>query len=394
MSVSSVCPNCLLGHLQVFHEAPGVPANSCILLSSCAAALRYPSGDIRLGYCQRCGFIGNIAFDPRLTEYSERYEETQGFSPTFNRFHRQLADDLIARYTLKHKKILEIGCGKGEFLMLLCEGGRNTGIGFDPSYLPARNVAYNSGNVSFVRDFYSEQYASHGADFICCKMTLEHIAAPARFMATVRKAIADDPNTQVFFMLPEARRILQDCAFEDIYYEHCSYFSAYSLRYLFSLAGFDVLETSDVYDGQYLCIFARPLAAQEPGPLPAHRDELLELSSLVAEFPRKFAARKKHWQHIVDQHQQRGDKLILWGSGSKAVSFLTTLQVGTAVEYVVDVNPNRHGYFMPGTGQKIIAPESLAPYQPDVVLVVNAVYRDEIAQDLAAMGLRPQIHVL
>ncbi len=394
MSVSPVCPNCLLGHIQVFHEAPGVPANSCILLSSYAAALRYPSGDIRLGYCRRCGFIGNIAFDPRLTEYSERYEETQGFSPTFKRFHRQLADDLIARYTLEHKKILEIGCGKGEFLMLLCEGGRNTGIGFDPSYLPARNVADNSGNVSFVRDFYSEQYAGHSADFICCKMTLEHIAAPARFMATVRKAIAGDLNTQVFFMLPEARRILQDCAFEDIYYEHCCYFTPYSLCYLFSLAGFDVLETSDVYDGQYLCIFARPLAAQEPGPLPAHRDELRELSSLVAEFPRKFEAKKKHWQHIVDQHQQRGDKLILWGSGSKAVSFLTTLQVGTAVEYVVDVNPNRHGYFMPGTGQKIIAPESLASYQPDAVLVMNAVYRGEITQDLAAMGLRPQIHVL
>ena len=78
------------------------------------------------------GFIANLAFNPALTEYSARYEETQGFSPTFNAFHRALAERLIARYDLHGKDIVEIGCGKGEFLMLLCELGGNRGVGFDP----------------------------------------------------------------------------------------------------------------------------------------------------------------------------------------------------------------------------------------------------------------------
>ena len=57
-------------------------------------------------------------------------------------------------------------------------------------------------------------------------MTLEHIPATGDFVRMVRRAIGDAVrNRPVFFQIPEATRILRDCAFEDIYYEHCSYFS-------------------------------------------------------------------------------------------------------------------------------------------------------------------------
>ena len=58
------------------------------------------------------------------TEYSGRYESTQGYSPTFNAFHERLAQDMIDRFDLHGKEIIEIGCGNGEFLVLLCELGR------------------------------------------------------------------------------------------------------------------------------------------------------------------------------------------------------------------------------------------------------------------------------
>ena len=38
-------------------------------------------------------------------------------------------------YLRPDMELLEIGCGKGEFLHLLCEGGRNRGIGIDPAYV-------------------------------------------------------------------------------------------------------------------------------------------------------------------------------------------------------------------------------------------------------------------
>jgi hypothetical protein len=60
-------------------------------------------------------------------------------------------------------------------------------------------------------------------------MTLEHIAPTGDFVGAVRRAVGDDPQTVVFFQVPDVIRILKEQAFWDIYYEHCNYFSAGSL---------------------------------------------------------------------------------------------------------------------------------------------------------------------
>jgi SAM-dependent methyltransferase len=174
----SACPSCREGVLAVFHEKAGVPTNSCILLETRA----WPRGDLALAFCPVCGHITNAAFDPQLTEYSARYEETQGFSGTFSAFHRDLARRVIAKHGLAGKTVLEIGCGKGEFLTLLCESGVARGIGFDPAYVPARNTSPAAGRIEFVRDFYDERFTDRRADFVCCKMTLEHIHRTADFV--------------------------------------------------------------------------------------------------------------------------------------------------------------------------------------------------------------------
>ena len=140
------CPNCGGGAAYVFHHVPGVPVNSCLLFADRERAQGLPSGDIDLAYCPDCSFIFNAAWRPALTVYSDLYEETQGFSPTFNAFHHQLAEELVGRYDLSGKEIVEIGCGKGEFLTLLCELGGNGGIGYDPSFVPARRAEADRRN--------------------------------------------------------------------------------------------------------------------------------------------------------------------------------------------------------------------------------------------------------
>ncbi len=388
------CPACGAPGMSVFHQAPAVPTNSCILLPCREDARRYPRGDIRLGFCAACGFIANLAFDPRLTEYSGRYEETQGFSDTFNSFHRALAERLIERYDLRDKAIVEIGCGKGEFLLLLCEIGGNRGIGFDPGVDPKRIGGAAAERVRFIADFYSEQYAEVQGDFVACKMTLEHIAPVGEFLRSVRRAIGARTGTPVFFQIPETTRILRDCAFEDIYYEHCSYFSPGSLARLFRRNGFEVLDLSTEYDGQYLTIEARAVAEPVSQAPLAGEDDIDSLRELTGSFPARFAAKRAEWEARIRAEANAGHRVVLWGSGSKAVSFVTTLDLGHAIEVAVDINPYRHGHFLPGGGQEIVAPEFLRGYRPDLVVVMNPVYRAEITRDLERLGLSPEILTL
>jgi SAM-dependent methyltransferase len=387
---AKTCPNCLSGTLEVFHHVDRVPVHSVLLMPTREVAVGYPKGDIALGWCRKCGFVSNTLFDARVHEYSTQYEETQGFSATFRAFHERLADSLIEKYDLHAKKVVEIGCGKGEFLSLLCERGGNEGIGFDPAFVPDRNPARPDLAIRFVQDFYSEKYADVKADFFCCKMTLEHIPDTAHFIRTVRAAVGDDPETRVFFQVPDLLRVLKDVAFWDIYYEHCSYFCAGSLARVFREAGFTVLETWTDYDDQYLMITAKPAPAMD-------RESALEREApaLVAkgieEFLAKQARTVNYWKQQLEQIATTGKRAVVWGSGSKGVAFLTGLGLKNAIEYVVDINPYRQGKFMAGTGQEIVAPEFLKSYRPDVAIAMNPVYQGEIQADLTRMGLKTAV---
>ncbi len=384
------CPSCGATGMSVFYAVPQVPVHSVLLLATRAEALNYPRGDIALAFCSHCGFIANVAFDPRMHEYSSKYEETQGFSPTFNAFHRKLAEQLITRYDLRGKQVIEIGCGKGEFLTLLCEMGHNRGIGIDPAYVSERNQSAVKDQIIFIKDLYSEKYAHYHGDFICCKMTLEHIQDVAGFLGIVHRSIGDRSDTVVFFQIPEVRRILRDVGFWDIYYEHCSYFSKGSLARLFRRCGFAVLDLWTDYDDQYLMIEARPATGQ-PVPLLAEEDDLDALAHDVAYFVANYQRIQEQWKRYLRAMHQQGQRVVLWGSGSKGVAFLTTLGIQDEIEYTVDINPYKHGMYMAGTGQEIVGPEFLRTYRPDVVIVMNPVYRPEIQRDLEQMNLYPDL---
>jgi hypothetical protein len=385
----SLCPSCGCDQVRVFYEAPSAPVNSVLLLSSREQALTFPTGDIRLGFCEVCGFIYNTSFDRRLVEYSSRCEETQGFSPFFRVWHEGLARRLIDRYSLRVKNIVEIGCGKGEFLTLLCDLGNNSGIGFDPAYIPERTEPESASRIHFISDFYSEKNSALNADFLCCKMTLEHIADTADFMRMVRGSLQDSPDTCVFFQVPDALRVLQEQAFWDIYYEHCSYFSVGSLARLFRRAGFDVLDVGREYNDQYVTIEAR--TGNGTRSLLADEDDLENLKTLVQTFETRVPRRIAEWRKRLEGFREKGLKTVVWGAGSKGVTFLSTLNIPGAVEYVVDINPHMSAHYMARTGLEIVTPFVLRDYLPDVVIAMNPVYREEIIAELANLGLKPEV---
>jgi SAM-dependent methyltransferase len=386
----TTCPNCLKGTMNIFYEVRRVPVHSVLLMPTREIAVNFPKGDIALGRCSHCGFISNTVFDPTVHNYSGQYEETQGFSGTFQAFHRRLAEEMIAKYDLHGKKVIEIGCGKGEFLSLLCEIGNNSGVGFDPAFVAERNPSAGDSKVEFVADFYGEKYTHVQGDFVCCKMTLEHIPDTSDFVRTVRRSVGDRHDTVIFFQVPDMTRVLRDLAFWDIYYEHCSYFTADSLSLLFRESGFDVLDVWTDYDDQYLMITAKPARTSASE---VEKPDFTQLNKDIEFFTRNQAERMASWRTRLEAAKDSGKRAVVWGSGSKGVAFLTALNLGSGseIEYVVDINPYRAGKYMAGTGQEIVAPAFLEQYKPDLAIAMNPIYQPEIKADLEKMGLSTEV---
>jgi SAM-dependent methyltransferase len=386
----AICKSCASTDLTVLYRLSDVPVNSCLLFTNARDAQNYPRGELALGFCRQCGFIGNLRFNSTLARYTEGYEEQQSFSPRFNQFARELATGLIERHNLRNKTVVEIGCGKGDFLRLLCELGQNRGIGIDPTYVPGRHNGSAPDRVTFIRDFYSERYANHVGDMICCRHTLEHIPDTAAFVDTVRRAIGENTRTVVFFELPDVERVLRECAFWDIYYEHCSYFSLGSLARLFRRCGFEVTYLAKAYDDQYLLIEARATNRNHAQPL-QNEESVEDLSKEVDRFQGNYERVVREWKQKVQTIRERGHRAVIWGSSSKCVAFLNTIGVTDEIEFVVDINPYRQGKYLPGSGKLIVAPNFLREYRPDMVIAMNPIYLDEIRKDLNILGLNPEL---
>jgi SAM-dependent methyltransferase len=361
-----------------------------MLCSNHQEAVDFPRGEIVLGFCTKCGLISNVAFDRSKLDYSSLAPEEQGFSTTFNVFAQKLAARLIETHNLRKKRILEIGCGRGDFLALICELGDNLGVGIDPSPVVGDLQDKVGERLKFIRDYYSERYGAHHGNLVCCRHTLEHIHDTADFLYSVRRGIGDSLETSVFFEVPDVTRILREVAFWDIYYEHCSYFSPGSLARLFRLCKFEVTSLVKDYFDQYLLIEGKPVNEKSEKILEVE-DSIEQTAKDVSLFSSQCQSKLDWWKNQLRKIKVDKKRAIVWGSGSKCVAFMTTLGVEDEIEFVVDINPHRHGKFVPGVGKQIMAPEFLTQYKPDIVIVMNPAYSNEIKHTLDGMEIAAKL---
>lgn len=395
------CPACGHADAPVFFRMPRVPVLCNVLLHSRAEALAARCADIALAFCKPasggCGLVFNAAFKQELMHYTGQYENALHFSPHFQKYAADLAASLVERHDLHNKRLVEIGCGDGQFLAMLCRLGPNRGLGFDPAHDPARpppgeQADPGKGSLQIIREYYGPQRAHHPADFVSCRHVLEHIPNPVAFLASVHTTIGDRPGTVVYFEVPNALWTLEQLGIWDIIYEHVLYFTPPSLRRAFVLAGFQPLRTEAVYGGQFLTIEVRPARAAAPPATPD--DESLRIERLVEQFGDRYREKLSRWRGVLDDLKKTSRTAVLWGAGSKGVTFLNAVagpdgRVGS----VVDINPRKQGCFVAGTGQEIISPESLKDRRPDAVVIMNPAYEAEVGGTLRSLGVKAEIMV-
>jgi SAM-dependent methyltransferase len=382
------CPNCGSQKHEDFFSIKNAPTQSLITIKNYEEAIAIPRKDIDLAFCHECGFIFNSSFDTSIDYYTQGYEDQQGFSPTFKKFISGVTNRFIDKYEVRNKDIIEIGCGKGDFISLICELGNNRGIGIDPAFVEGR-LAPNP-NLKFIKEFYSEKHGDLPNDVITCRHTLEHIHATDEFLSTVRSSVKDGTKNILFFEVPSIVRILKIQAFWDIFYEHCTYLSPGSLARLFRKNGFEVLDMYLEYDEQYLFIEAKPVnkKSEKIHPLEESIESLWELAK---DFVLKINKTLDEWRNLLLDYKEKNKKVVIWGGGSKSVGFLTQIYDLGAIKHVVDINPHMTGNFIPGIGLQYKNPEFLRDYKPDTVIIMNGVYKNEISKILLDMDLTPEL---
>ena len=380
-----ICLVCGSSRISAVIRIEKMPACCNVLLDTQAEAVSQPTAAVSLTFCSQCGHLFNAAFDEELIDYGGGYESSLRGSEQFREYDAKLVQELIERNGLRERTLVDIGCGQGEFLRMLCREGNNRGLGFDPSYRGGESEIPDPSDFKVLQELYGNRSRELEADFICSRHTLEHVEDPVRFLRSIESS-NHRLGIPVFFEVPNGLYTLRDGGIWDLIHEHCSYFTPQSFEKVLELGGYCSIEIAETFEGQFLTAHAK--TGYSEGREDAIGIDYLE--GLVASFSKQYQRTIEGWDLKFRDFDDRKRKVVVWGAGAKGTAFLNVLRPRN-VGFIVDVNAIKHAKYIPGTGQQIVSPEFLKQYRPDAIVVMNPNYRVEIARQVAKLGVEAEL---
>ncbi len=379
------CDACGAAELMPFSDFGDIPVETGNHFATEAEAVASPVGRVLLGYCPRCAYVRNLAFDESLVDPAAPTDMNLYHSATFRAFCSTLLSELAARIPLAGRRVLEIGSAQGEFLRELCQVAGCTGVGYDASYLGPEGPDPSGA------DLRRGPAPLHGDlpafDVLVSRFVLEHVADPYGFLARLREIAGDSPVV-AHIQVPDAGYDLATAGWEVIY-PHVSYLNASALCHIASRAGWRVEGTAPLFAGliRYVELSTGPVRNVD---LAEERDRQL---AAVAGFHERHHGERERWRETIGRLAAEGAQPVLWGAGSRGVQLLNYADQQRRLAAVVDVNPAKWGRHLPVTGHRVDDPATLAGRDIRAVVITNPVYRDEIAKSLAELGLAAEILV-
>jgi SAM-dependent methyltransferase len=336
-------------------------------------AINSPIGQIDLACCNSCGLVFNASYDASLISYDASYNPSRSKSDTYMDYLDSIVEMLANDYLSRASRVLEIGCGHGEFLKKLSGSVGCSAEGYDTSY--SGDSEYK-GNARFFGTCY-EGGNDASYDLLILRHVLEHIAKPKSFLEDLCSLAQLKRGSRLFIEVPSFDWIMQKKAFYDITYEHCNYFTGSSLGGLMRLLGFEVEKTAEVFGGQYLaCVGVKSSNSV------LDKIEVLRFAESINEFKE---VKRKIFNTVEDN-----DHVSVWGAAGKGVVFLSDLPENILgnISHVIDINTSKQGRYLAGSGKMVESPEILKSEKGKaLILIMNEIYENEILNKLNSMNV-------
>lgn len=308
--------------------------------------------DLIVSQCSGCGLI-QLINEP--VSYYREVIRAVDVSEEMKEFRIKQFSNFLDKYSLKRKKVIEIGCGHGEYLSIMRECGADV-YGLEYGKNSVKECLKNGLNVSngFIK---SENYRVKNAPFDAFFMLqfLEHLPNPNMVLRGINYNIAD--NAVGILEVPNFDMILRDNVFSEFMRDHLFYFTKQTLKIMLELNGFEILNCEEIWHDYILSAVVR-------------KRKITNLSF--------FSQCEQKLKSEINIYLSRFKKVAIWGAGHQAFAIMSLMDLSGKISYVIDSAIWKQGKYTPVTHIPIVAPDTLRANPVNAIIVMAGSYSEEV----------------
>jgi 2-polyprenyl-3-methyl-5-hydroxy-6-metoxy-1,4-benzoquinol methylase len=315
---------------------------------------------IDMNVCQ-CSGCGLVQLDNDPVPYYKEVIRATAFSEEMKNFRIEQFKNFVKKYSLNGKKIIEIGCGKGEYLNLMQKNKLDV-FGLEYADKSVKQCVDNGLKVfqGYIEDEdYKIRKAPYNAFFIL--NFLEHLPNINSVLSGVYNNLSDDAVGIV--EVPNFDMILKKNLFFEFIRDHLFYFTKDTLETVLKLNGFEIIECEVVWHEYIISAVVRK------------RKKIL-----LEHFYRRQKSLKTEISEYIGKYKNK--KVAVWGAGHEALAVISMMNLFDKIRYVVDSAIFKQGKYTPVTHVPIVSPATLNVDPIDAIIVMAASYSDEVVKTL------------
>ena len=312
--------------------------------------------DIILKQCSCCGLVQAIG---QPVSYYRDVIRATGVSADMTDFRTKQYAEWVKKNHLEGKKVIEIGCGKGEYMKMMEESGA---VVFGLEHLHESVEEANKKGYRVIEGFVegTETEIEGGPyDGFFIMNFLEHIPDPSSFLKGIANNLTNDGVGIV--EVPNFDMMLQKSLYSEFIQDHLSYFTSDTLCNLLQISGFEIIRCESIWFDYIISAEVRKRKGFDVKPFMDMQEKI-----------------KKEVHAYVDAQKALGHKLAVWGAGHQALANLSQLELADDIEFVVDSAEFKQNKYTPATHIPIVAPAQLKSGEVQAVIVMGGSYSSEI----------------
>ena len=321
-----------------------------------ADSLENDSG-VNLEVCQ-CSGCGMVQLSNTPVPYYKEVVRASAYSEEMGQFRMKQFKEFVSKYALQSKKVIEIGCGRGEYLSFMQDAGADA-YGLEYSENSVEECIANGlqVNLGFIEKT-NVRLNNAPFDAFFIMSFLEHLPDPNTVLQGICNNLCDGGVGLV--EVPNFDMIIKNKLFSEFIGDHLFYFTRDTLHNTLSRNGFEVVECDNVWHNY---IISAKVRKRKPLDLKTFRNAQNNIKRNLHEYIERFPEKK----------------VAVWGAGHQALAVIALADLHDKIRYVVDSAHFKQGKYTPATHIPIVTPATLSNDPVKAVIVMAAAYSKEVA---------------